>query len=304
MRKIHLLLITIVLSNIVTAQTMADTILLKKHLEAMVSTSAPRNHANPVALNEVADYIRSVLELYADTVYEQEFFVKDIRYRNIIAAFDTVHHERIIVGAHYYVCGNQAGADDNASGIAGLLELARLSKGKKFLHRIELVAYTLEESPYFATVHMGSYVHARSLYNQDIAVKGMVCLEMIGYFNDEKNSQQYPLKALKWIYGSKANYITVVQKFGSGRFARKFTRKMRANSIVRTKVFKGPKALTGIDLSDHRNYWDLGYSAVMITDTSFYRNANYHRDSDTIATLDLLRMGQVVDGVFRALPGK
>ncbi len=129
----------------------------------------------------------------------------------------------------------------------------------------------------------------------------MISLEMIGYFKDTKNSQHYPLKILKPFYGSKGNYITVVQKFGNGSFPNKFKRKMKHNASIKTKSFKAPPTLPGISWSDHLNYWKFGFSALMITDTSFLRNENYHQTTDTIETLDLLRMCKVIESVYKAI---
>ena len=148
---------------------------------------------------------------------------------------------------------------------------------------------------------MGSYVHAKSLADHQIDIHGMISLEMIGYFKEEKKSQSYPIGLLSLFYGNRGNYITLVKKFGAGRFAKSFSRKYKTTKTIRTKKFKGPKALPGIDFSDHLNYWKFGYSALMLTDTSFYRNKNYHESTDTMETLDLFRMARVIDGVFLTL---
>ena len=129
----------------------------------------------------------------------------------------------------------------------------------------------------------------------------MVSLEMIAYFKDEKHTQTYPLKFLSSIYGNKGNYITMVNKFGAGEFARSFSRKFKSARIVRTKKFVGPKILPGIDFSDHLNYLAFGYSALIVTDTAFYRNHNYHQSTDTMETLDFDRMAKVIDGVLKVL---
>ena len=283
------------------AQNVSDTNLVRQHLIKVAQTEKFRNYKNIDQLNATADYIRSVFLTYADTVYTQEYSVDGNIYKNVIASYGLHHAKRIVVGAHYDVCEDQQGADDNASGTVGLLELARLLKGQPLPHRVDLVAYTLEEPPYFRTENMGSYIHAKSLSEEGAEVFGMVSLEMIGYFSDKKKSQSYPIGLLSLFYGNKGDYITLVRKFGAGKFARRFAKKYKAQHSIRTKKFTAPAALPGIDFSDHMNYWKFGYSALMLTNTSFYRNKNYHKPTDTIETLDIYRMGKVIDGVYSTL---
>jgi hypothetical protein len=194
------------------------------------------------------------------------------------------------------------GADDNASAIAGLLEIARLVKTheKELPYRVDFVAYTLEEPPFFHTKNMGSYIHARFLSENKIPVKGMICLEMIGFYSDQKNSQRYPLSLMRLFYRNTGDFIGVISNYGSSSLTKQVSRNLRATSIKVEKL-KSPSFLTGVDFSDHRNYWEFGYDAVMITDTAFYRNPNYHEPSDTIDTLDFNRMKQVVKGIFWVL---
>jgi hypothetical protein len=280
---------------------LSDTTRIKNDLVNITNTERSRNYKNLDILNKVAAYIKTELEKEVPSVEEQKFDVKGTEYKNIIASFGPKDAERIIIGAHYDICGNQEGADDNASGVAGLLELARLLKDKPLKYRFDLVAYTLEEPPFFRTEYMGSAVHAKYLKDNNIPVKGMVCLEMLGYYDDTEGSQQYPLGFLKWFYGSKGDFITVVEKMNSGHFAKEFRKNMLEEQTIRTKKFKAPGALTGVDFSDHLNYWQYGYSAVMITNTAFYRNKNYHKTGDTLEKLNIGHIGLVVDGVFRAL---
>ena len=274
---------------------------MRKSLELVITTPKPRNYRNVDLLDTIAERIRLEFLRYSGRVTTQEYKVGENTYRNVIASFGPEDGERIIVGAHYDVCGEQDGADDNASGVAGILELARLLKDRSLKYRIDLVAYTLEEPPYFNSKDMGSYVHARSLYEAKVRVKGMISLEMIGYYSDKEDSQGYPIGMMKWLYGDKGNYITVVQKTFCGQFAKQFKRVSFKNNSIATKSFRAPFFLAGINLSDHKNYWKFGYSAIMITNTAFFRNDNYHKPSDKLFTLDIPRMGQVIDGVFRSL---
>ncbi|MGG9962310.1 M28 family peptidase [Ferruginibacter sp. SUN106] len=280
---------------------LADTSNIRRNLAAIINTPKSRNYKNIAILDSIANYIRLEFLKSSDRVAIQQFGVSNQSYSNIIASFGPEDGERIIVGAHYDVCGDQDGADDNASGVAGLLELARLLNGNNLKYRVDLVAYALEEPPFFGTQQMGSYVHAKSLHDAKVRVKGMVSLEMIGYYSDEEGSQDYPVGFLKWFYGSKGNYITIVQKSIAGTFAKQFKELAFENNSILTKSFRAPSFFGGIDLSDHRNYWEFGYSALMVTNTSFYRNASYHQKGDVLQRLNIPNIGLVVDGVFRVL---
>jgi Zn-dependent M28 family amino/carboxypeptidase len=282
---------------------LSDTSHLRRNLELIINTSNPRNYNNVDVLDTVAERIRNEFQQNTDRVSFQNYIVEGKQYKNVIASFGPEGGERIIVGAHYDVCGNQDGADDNASGVAGILELARLLKDKTSTYRIDLVAYTLEEPPYFNSNQMGSYIHAKSLHDANVPIKGMISLEMIGYYSEKENSQDYPIGFMKWIYGNKGNYITIVQKSFCGAFAKKFKELSFKNNSIPTRAFRSPSFFSGISLSDHKNYWRFGYSAVMVTNTAFFRNHNYHEETDKLATLDISKMGQTIDGVYRSLIG-
>lgn len=297
----HIVILFLLLGSFSLKAGNADTILIKQHLVNITKTEKFRNHKNINQLNEIANYIKTSFQTYTDSITFQEFDVNGKTYKNVIASFGTEHKKRVIIGAHYDVCGNQKGADDNASGVIGLLELARMLKDKQLNYRIDLVAYTLEEPPHFKTEYMGSYIHAKYLKDNNIDIYGMLSVEMIGYFSDEKKSQTYPVGLLSLFYGNKGNYITLVRKFGSGKFARKFVKHYKKSKTINTKKFTGPKFLSGIDFSDHLNYWKFGFSALMITDTSFYRNFNYHEPTDTIETLDIKRMARVINGIYKTI---
>lgn len=234
-------------ANLARATTPADTNLIKVHLTAITKTEKFRTFRNIDQLNETATYINTIFAKHSDSTSFQEYQVNGKTYKNVICSFGTENKKRIIIGAHYDVCDNQEGADDNASGIVGLLELARLLKDQPLNYRVDLVAYSLEEPPFFRSENMGSYVHAKSLVESKADVYGMISLEMIGYFKDEKKSQQYPLGLLSLFYGSRGNYITLVKKFGSGSFARTFCRKYKRTKAIRLKnlpVLRFCRALT------------------------------------------------------------
>ena len=145
---------------------------------------------------------------------------------------------------------------------------------------------------------MGSYIHANYLHVNNIPIKGMICLEMIGYYNDKKGSQSYPVPEMSLKYGNTADFITVVQNEKSGRFGNQMELLMKEQNLIKTNTFKDSHLVRGVDFSDHLNYWKFGYPAVMITNTSFYRNKNYHTKNDTIETLDLNKMSAVIEQLF------
>lgn len=273
---------------------------LKKDVKSLCEIEGYRNYVNLEGLNNSANYIFKAFSKEGIQAKFQSYFVEGNEYKNVITYYGDTNKKQLIIGAHYDVCHEQPGADDNASGIAGLLELDRLLDSLKptLDYGIQLVAYTLEEPPYFRTNKMGSYVHAKSLKSTGVDVLGMICLEMIGYYSEEKKSQDYPVKALKILYPNKGNYIAVVSDFSSKRFLRKVKRKMKEVGEVPVESITAPAIVPGIDFSDHQNYWKFDYPAVMVTNTAFYRNKNYHKETDTPETLDYDKMKEVVKSIY------
>jgi Zn-dependent M28 family amino/carboxypeptidase len=280
-----------------------DSTALRAHVAYLCNLHPSRSINNLPSLNKSAQYIEEQLGLYSNRVEIQKYAVSDGEVRNIIASFGPEEGSRIVVGAHYDVYGDQSGADDNASGIAGLLELARLLSvdSIKLEKRIDLVAYTLEEPPYFRTEQMGSFIHAKSLYDQGVKLDLMISLEMIGYYSDEDDSQTYPIGLMKLFYPTTGNFIAVVSSFGSHFVSGDFAEEMEQNCSVKIQRLTAPASVPGIDFSDHLNYWHFGFKAMMLTDTAFLRNEHYHQISDTPETLDYLSMAEVVNGVYYAL---
>ncbi|MES2765567.1 MAG: M28 family peptidase [Bacteroidota bacterium] len=313
MKILVVLVITVIITGLIACsappqqinkpQTPADSNRLRLHVEALTKTSQPRNYLNADALNEAAAYILKEFTSYGFKAEEQKYSVDGAEYKNVIASYGPADAERIIIGAHYDVCGHQDGADDNASGVAGLLELARLVSVLKpqLKYRVDFVAYTLEEPPFFRTENMGSAIHAKSLHAANVKIRAMICLEMIGYFSDEPNSQEYPVPGMKLMYPDKGNFIAVVGRTGQREIVQTISSLIKSGSDLPVETLNAPESVPGIDYSDHQNYWKYDYEAVMITNTSFLRNPNYHQHSDTIETLDFKRMNEVVKGVYNAV---
>jgi len=165
---------------------------------------------------------------------------------------------------------------------------------------LQIVAYTLEEPPFFRTRKMGSFIHAQSLKNSGQKVKLAIVLDMIGFFSDEENSQSYPLSLMSLYYPSKANYISIVSNlsFKNIQYVRKIKSVFSYTSKLPTYSINAFSFLPGIDFSDHHNYWKFDYPAILITDTAFYRSDNYHTMNDTPDTLNYEKMAKVIGGVF------
>ena len=276
---------------------------LYKHVDYLTGIEPARNYRNMDSLNRSADYIYSELGEYGCRTEEQTFKVDGNIYRNIIGSVGPKDAPRIIVGAHYDVAGDQPGADDNASAVAGLLETAWLIAplDQQLKKRIDFVAYSLEEPPFFGSSSMGSAVHADSLKENEINVEFMVCYEMIGYFSDEPGSQKFPSMMPEMSGIDVGNFIIVVGIERYRELAGKIASLMRQNTDLRVESLNFPSPHGMVGLSDHSCYWRNGYPAVMLTDTSFLRNPNYHQETDTIDTLDFNRMASVITGMTGAL---
>jgi len=278
---------------------------LRQDVQTLAAVVPARNAKNIASLDKSAEYILEEFRKTGGRTDIQRFIDNGKEYRNVICSFGPEAGERIIVGAHYDVQGDQPGADDNASGIAGLLELSRLVQSLKpeLKYRIDLVAFTLEEGQLWKhplARHYGSYIHAQSLAQAGVRIRAMICLEMIGYFSDQPHSQKFPLFFLKWFYPDKGNFIAVVGKWGQGPLVKTVKNLLAVPSQVPVESLTAVSFLPGISFSDHQSYWKFNYPAVMITDTAFFRNKNYHKPSDTADTLDYDRMAEVVKGLFWA----
>ena len=281
---------------------------LEEHVRMLSETLFPRDWRHPENLDRVAAYIHKEFEQANGMVSEQDYKMRGNTYRNVMALFGPKTKERIVVGAHYDAAGELPGADDNASGVAGLIELAYLlGRNNSLPMQVELVAFTLEEPLVlggpgtFRTPYGGSARHAALLKEQGVPVRIMFSLEMIGFFSDAENSQRFPLSVMKLFYPSRGNWIAVVGKLDQGLAVRRVKKAMQEASALPVYSLNATKSVEGIDWSDHSNYWKAGYTAVMVTNTALNRNANYHTAQDTADTLDYDRMAMVVQGVYGAV---
>jgi Zn-dependent M28 family amino/carboxypeptidase len=256
-----------------------------------------RTFDNETRLEGAAVYVESQLSGLGLKVESQRFEADGRPYRNLIVKLGPDTPEVMVVGAHYDVAGEQPGADDNASGVAGLVELARLLKGVPLRQRVELVVYTNEEPPFFRTPYMGSAVHARSLAQSGKRASLMLSLECIGYFSDEPGSQDHPVRLLNAMYPTTGNFISLVGFYQDGDIARQVKAAMKSASDLPVYSINAPGFVVGVDFSDHLNYWNEGFVGMMVTDTAFYRNKAYHTPQDTADRLDYRRMAKVVEGV-------
>lgn len=279
---------------------------LKEHVNFLVNLDKQRTYLNLEALDTTVSYIEEYFKKsWCDKVYLQPYKINNTEYKNVICYFNWIKPEKIIIWAHYDVYGEESNewekfewADDNASWIAWILELSRLVwlNKDKIKNSLELVAYTLEEPPFYNSDKMWSYVHAKSLFDNDEKIKYMIALEMIWYFSDE-NIQKYPINFLSRFYPDTWNFIAVIWQLFDFEI-KNIKKSMLMYSGIDIKSLSAPRWVVWIDFSDHRNYWEFWYKAYMITDTSFYRNPNYHTVGDTIETLDFSKMKEVVSSVY------
>lgn len=276
---------------------------LYRHVKFLTEIRPYRNFQHTDSLDRVAAYIHEYFESLGLGAHYQTWDISGHTYRNVLAHYRPQAKQRLLLGAHYDVCGEQEGADDNASAVAGLLETARLvcETQPDLSYGIDFVAYSLEEPPFFSSKQMGSYIHAQSLADAKADVLGMLCYEMIGYFSDEPGSQKFPSEALAARYPSTGNFIIVVGTEAFADFARHTHRNMQAAGNIDTQIIVFPDTAGMAGMSDQRNYWALGYPALMINDTSFLRNPNYHMPTDTIGTLNFEKMAAVVQATYQAL---
>lgn len=265
-----------------------------------------RSVRDPERLARAADFISGQFTSFGYSVARQPFTCGGTTYQNVIAASagEAGAGPVLVIGGHYDTVRTTPGADDNASGVAGMLDLARVLAGTSPAAGIRFVAFSLEEPPAFRTRNMGSYWYARSLRESGARVDGMICLEMIGYFRDDPGSQHYPLPFMNLRFPRAGNYISLVGNLRSKGFTEETARAFRSGTDLPVVTLNAPFLVVGIDFSDHWSFYRFGYRALMVTDTAFYRNPHYHAPSDLPETLDYVRMAKVVQGLRAAVEAR
>ena len=260
---------------------------LKRIVSVLAEDIGERNLKQYDSLNRAKNFIIDYFESNGFSPEENIYTVDGKEVSNIIAevrGFDEPD-EIIVLGAHYDTAIDTPGADDNATGVAGLLEIFRLLSKFRFRKTIRFVAFTLEEPPFFSTELMGSMQYASLCKENNDNIELMICLEMIGY-GSKKIKQEIPINNSNGRYPPCGDFLAVVSFSSMHKYINYWKRVY--NSFSKHKIFDlaGPASVSGISLSDHSSFIKMGFPAIMITDTGFYRNKNYHTPGDLYNTIN------------------
>ena len=269
---------------------------LKNRLVRIVGERSPWSAA--ARLSAVENYIEKEFASLGFRVESDPFSYRGRRYRNIIARMPATRAPLVVLGAHFDSVEGSPGADDNASGVAVLLESARLLASMKLKSEVLFCAFNLEELNMIGSSHL-----AKRLKAEGAKITGMVSLEMVGYTDRRPGSQKYPA-ALSWLYPDRADFIGVIGNWRSAALLQSFAaalKKIDGLPVETLSVLGNGFLVPQVRLSDHAPFWDAGYPALLLTDTAFMRNPHYHSASDTIETLDLDFMAKVCNGVVDAV---
>jgi Zn-dependent M28 family amino/carboxypeptidase len=275
---------------------------LQHHVEVLAAEIGERHVWRPRALAAAADYIEEALSPSRYEVRRQRYEVEGVACTNL--EVERLGQERpaeiILVGAHYDTVEGCPGADDNASGVAAMLEIARLLRDQQLGCTVRCAAFVNEEPPFFHSRAMGSAVYARTARARSDNIKLMLSLEMLGYFSRAPRSQRYP-PLLRFFYPDRGDFIGFVSNWRS-RFALvKVHEAFRSQCTFPSERLASPAILPGVSWSDQLSFWRMGYRALMVTDTAFYRNPHYHRATDTPDKLDFDSMARVTAGLAQAI---
>ncbi len=275
---------------------------LQRSVATLAGEIGQRNLDRYDALVQAARFIEAQYQELGYTVHRQTYLARGKEVANLeVEIPGTLRPEEVVViGAHYDTVASP-GADDNASGVAGLLELARLLAGHKVERTLRFVAFVNEEHSYLGDVKMGSWVYAHHAREQEEQIMAMLALEMLGYYSEQPGSQLYPSSALKLVYPAAGNFVAFVSNLANTKLVRRTVRAFRTYAQFPSEGAALPAWLNAVWRSDHASFWRAGYPGLMVTDTANFRNPHYHRASDTPETLDYTRMAQVVGGLVHVV---
>ena len=280
---------------------------LETHVTTLAGRIGERHSRRPAALAAAAAYVEETFGALGYVVTSQPFAVDGQPFRNLEVTLPGRERpdEVVVVGGHYDSAVGTPGADDNATGTAGVLELARLLRDVPLARTVRLVAFVNEEPPYFLTEHMGSRVHARAARRRGDRITAMLSLETIGHYTSAPGSQQYP-PPLNLAYPDRGDFIGFVGNVASRSLVRQSIGAFRRHARFPSQGAAAPGWIPGVYWSDHWSFWQEGYPAIMITDTAPFRNPAYHSSADTPDRVDYANMARVVEGlafVVRELAG-
>ncbi len=275
---------------------------LRRHVEALAGDIGERHVRRPQALHAAEEYIASEFRALGYEVARQTYRAEGVASSNLEVTVPSAGgaSEIVLVGAHYDTVPGSPGADDNASGVAGLIELARFLRDAHCARTVKLVAFVNEEPPFFYWGEMGSRVYARAARARGEDIRVMLSLEMLGCYVDAKDSQSYP-PLLGMFYPDAGNFIAFVSNLRSRRALAALVRAFKSESDFPAEKLASPAIVPGVSWSDQISFWREGYPAVMVTDTAFYRYRHYHAATDTPEKLDYPRMARVVEGLAKAV---
>jgi Zn-dependent M28 family amino/carboxypeptidase len=275
---------------------------LKRDIEMLGEKIGIRNYQNYQNLLAARDYLTQELTTAGYRVKNLDYSIGDKTYSNLEVEIPgtTRAEEILVIGAHYDSAFTSPGANDNGTGAAAILSLARKFANTKPLRTLRFVEFTNEEPPYFWTDKMGSMVYARQAKQRGDKIVGMLSLETLGYYSDKANSQQYP-PPLNLLYPNRGNFLGFVSNIESRELLRNTIRSFRAQAKFPSEGAALPNALPGVGWSDHWAFWQQGYQAVMITDTAPFRYPDYHISDDTVDKIDFEKLARVVSGIDRVI---
>jgi len=263
--------------------------LLRQHVENLAIKIGERNSGDLFSLTQTINYIKEQLD--SSLTVNQQHFGPELKYSNleITIAGSSSSKRELVIGAHYDTAIGTRGANDNASGVALLIELAKDLSKKQFSNGIRLVFFANEEPPYFQTELMGSYQYASHARKANMDIICMLSLETLGFYSGEPDSQRYP-SPLNLFYPDVGNFIAIVGNLESATMARRLVGYMREQNFAPVEGGAFPHFLPGISWSDHWAFWKAGYCGVMLTDTAPFRYPYYHTDQDLPDKLDYSKL--------------